>query len=105
MACKFFTLLHKIARFWGFLANFYLKMNRRSATIIRYLRVVQTWRAFKTPVTYYQQNPQHHPHASRDLLLILSYSHYNGRKTPGRSSFISFFLFAFDRQAAMSIGL
>ena len=40
VACRFSTLLHKIARFWSFLATFCLKINRRSATFIRYLRVV-----------------------------------------------------------------
>ena len=33
--CKFFSLVHKIARFWGFLANFYLQINRRGDTSIR----------------------------------------------------------------------
>jgi len=40
VAYKFFTLLHKIARFGPFLANFSLKINNGGATIIRYSRVV-----------------------------------------------------------------
>ena len=39
VAYKFFTLLHKIARFGPFLANFSLKINNGGATIIRYSRV------------------------------------------------------------------
>ena len=41
VAYKFFTLLHKIARFGPFLANFSLKINNGGATIIRYSRVVE----------------------------------------------------------------
>ena len=33
--CKFFSLVHKNARFWGFLANFCLQINRRGDTSIR----------------------------------------------------------------------
>ena len=56
MACKFFTLLHKNARFWSFLATFCLKINRRSATFIRYLRVctnILTWYLNKHSKNYY----------------------------------------------------
>ena len=50
VAYNFLTLLHKIARFWPFLANFSLKINNGGATIIRYSRVssnIQFFEYFK----------------------------------------------------------
>ena len=40
VAYNFFDLVHKNARFWSFLANFWFKINSRGATTIRQCRVI-----------------------------------------------------------------